>query len=162
MAFCAMFTVRFEGRVRTERIAPWRRLMQAGGRKEMSSINQNRDVDPTRWLSGDWSTESADDALQRAPGFARDFFERLYGEFPGFQHDLVFLRCSGQPNDIYAVLDRSPGGLLVQIDPDLEYIVVRNEAGQGEYGDWGNGFDRIEEALKQIRACEMSRNDYAC
>jgi hypothetical protein len=127
-------------------------MFLAGQWQQMSSIIQNQEVDPTRWLSGEWSVEGADAALRRAPAYARDFFARLRSEFPDLGDQLVFLRCSVQPNDIYAVLDRSPGGCVIQIDPDLEYIVVRNEAGQGEYGDWGNGFDQIAEALKQVRA----------
>jgi hypothetical protein len=111
----------------------------------------HRQIDPTCSMPGIWSTETDDQAMRRAPDFARAFFSHLNSEFPDLYRALVFLRCSTQPDDIFALVDQSPGGLLVQIDPDLGYIVVKNDAGQGEYGDWGAGFDRVAEALKQIR-----------
>ena len=118
----------------------------------MPPIIQNREVDPTVAAGDcDWETEVASESLQRCPNFGREFFDRLFAAFPEMKLELQFLRLLTS-DDVYAVLDRSPGGLLVQIDPDLEYIVVCNDAGQGEYGDWGSGFDRIEEALRQVRA----------
>jgi hypothetical protein len=86
----------------------------------MTLVLHNQQLDPRRWGHGDWSVESDGEALQRAPLFGRDFFARLFREFPDLQQGLIFLRWSGQPEDVYGVFDRSPSGFVVQIDPALE------------------------------------------
>jgi hypothetical protein len=83
------------------------------------------------------------------PGFARGFFARLFGEFPALRDQVVFLRWSAQPDDVYAIFDRPPG-FAVQIDPHLEYVIVLGRDSRGEYGDWG-GDDRTQNALDHVR-----------
>lgn len=112
---------------------------------------QNCKLDPRLWLQGTWSLEGRGEALERVPGFAREFFAKLDHDYPELQSETVFLRCTTQPEDLFSVVDRIPGGVLIQIDPALGYIIVHDDAGHGEYGDWGNGFDRVEEALKHVR-----------
>jgi hypothetical protein len=84
------------------------------------------------------------------PAFARDFFARLFAEYPPLEGEAVYLRWSVQPDDVYAFFDRSPG-FAVQIDPHLEYVVVIAGSGSGEYGDWG-GNDRVQDALDHVRS----------
>lgn len=108
-------------------------------------------IDPRRWAPhGEWATEGREEADDRMPAFARDFFGRLFAEFPPLAGDAVFLRWSVQPDDIYAFFDGSPG-FAVQIDPHLEYIVVVANSGTGEYGDWGDN-DRVRDAPDHVRS----------
>ncbi len=108
-------------------------------------------LDPRRWApEGDWSPEGHEEAADRMPGFARDFFGRLFAEFPCLQGQAVFLRWSTQPDDVYAFFDRSPG-FVVQIDPHLEYVIVIGGHGSGEHGDWGDN-DRIQDAIDHVRS----------
>jgi hypothetical protein len=119
----------------------------------VDAIIRNAKIDPRRTGDGDWTVESADEALLRAPDFGREFFKRLFRDFSQLRNTMIFLRWSVQSEDVYAICDKSPGGFMVQIDPALEYIIVASESDQGEYGDWGNGEDRVEEALKHVRLC---------
>jgi hypothetical protein len=106
-------------------------------------------IDPRLWAPhGDWTPEGREEAAGRMPAFARDFFVRLFAEFPPHEGEAAFLRWSEQPDDVYAFFDRSPG-FAVQIDPDLEYIVVTAGSGSGEHGDWG-GNDQIQDALDHV------------
>jgi hypothetical protein len=82
------------------------------------------------------------------PAFARDFFARLFAEFPSLGGEAVFLRWSVQPDDIYAFFDRTPG-FVVQIDPLLGYVVVIAASGTGEHGDWGGNY-RAQDALDHV------------
>lgn len=108
-------------------------------------------IDPRRWTPhGDWTPEGREAAASRMPAFARDFFTRLFAEFPSLEGEAVFLRCSVQPDDVYAFFDGSPG-FVVQIDPHLEYIVVIAGSGTGECGDWGSN-DQIQDALGHVRS----------
>jgi len=108
-------------------------------------------IDPRRWAQhGDWTLEGHEEAADRMPAFALDFFDRLFAEFPPLKGEAVFLRWSVQPDDVYAFFDRS-SGFVVQIDPHLEYIVVIAGSGSGEHGDWGDN-DRIEDALDHVRS----------
>lgn len=112
---------------------------------------RNPHIDPCRWAPhGEWTPEGEKEATDRLPAFARDFFGRLFAEFPSLEGEAVFLRWSVQPDDIYAFFDRSPG-FAVQIDPHLEYIVVIAGSGTGEYGDWGDN-DRIQDAIDHVRS----------
>src|SRR5262245_19036710 len=82
-------------------------------------------TDPRHWAThGDWAVESREEAFARSPDFARQFFDQLFNEFPELAGVALFLRCSEQLDDVYAFFDRSGGGLAVQIDPDLDYVVV--------------------------------------
>jgi hypothetical protein len=108
--------------------------------------------DPRSWATGgDWSLEAPQEALNRLPDFGQEFFRRLFAEFPSLRGEGVFLRWSSQPDDVYAVFDRSAGGLCIQIDPDLGYIIVIASSGSGEHGDWV-GDDRVQEALDHVRS----------
>lgn len=81
-------------------------------------------LDPRRWAPhGEWTPEIATEAIARMPGFARDFFARLFIEFPHLRGEVVFLRWSEQPGDVYAFFDYPPG-FAIQIDPHLEYVIV--------------------------------------
>jgi hypothetical protein len=109
-------------------------------------------LDPRRWApGGDWTPEGREEAAGRMPGFGRDYFVRLFAEMPSLREEAVFLRWSGQPDDVYAFFDLDAGGFCVQIDPDLEYIVVSAASGSSEYGDWG-GNDRAGDAIAQVRS----------
>jgi hypothetical protein len=91
------------------------------------------------------------------------FFQRLFGEYPGIKEQLVFVRrrqrfhpevdCySDWDDDVTAILDRSPDGIGLQIDPHLGYIVIWNEKGAcGEFGDWGTGNDQVADAMHRVR-----------
>jgi hypothetical protein len=98
------------------------------------------EYDPRRWaVTGSWAVEPRDAALARIPEFGMRFFEALFSEFPELAPLTSFLRWSEQPEDVYAVCETAHGGVGVQIDPDLEYIIVWGAGGQAEYGDWGHG-----------------------
>lgn len=83
------------------------------------------------------------DRSRRLPRFARDFFARLFDAFPKLKAEVVLLRWSEQPDDVYAFFDR-------QIDPHLEYVIIFGRDSRGEHGDWG-GNDRTQEALDYVR-----------
>lgn len=107
-------------------------------------------VDPRRWAPhGEWIPEGEAEAAARMPGFARDFFARLFAEFPLLRGGVAFLRWSEQPEDVYAFFDRPPG-FTIQIDPHLEYVIVFGRDSRGEYGDWGDT-DRTRDALDHVR-----------
>ena len=115
-------------------------------------------VDPRRWAPhGEWVPEGEADAATRMPGFARDFFARLFDEFPALRGGVVFLRWSAQPDDVYAAFDRPPG-LAVLIDPHLEYVIVMGPDSRGEHGDWGDN-DRTRDALDHVRELLGGRRD---
>jgi len=108
-------------------------------------------IDPRRWAPhGEWSPESQATASERLPAFARNFFHRLYNEFPDLATVTTYLRWSLQPGDVYAFFDLSPG-FVTQIDPDLGYIVVISGSGTAEYGDWGDN-DQVQDAVDHIRS----------
>ena len=94
---------------------------------------------------GDWAEEAREEALARAPGFGRRFFAGLADRFPAAAEAAVFLRWTVQPGDVYAVVGLPDGGFGVQIDPDLEYIIVRTAGERAEFGDWAG--DQVEPAL---------------
>ena len=77
------------------------------------------------------------------PAFGRAFFARLFAEFPSLAAEAVFRRWSVQPDDVYATFGR----FVIQIDPDLEYIIVSGGGRSGEYGDWGDN-DRAGDARR--------------
>jgi hypothetical protein len=117
----------------------------------MIPLFRDPQIDPRRWAPhGEWTLEGREEDAGRMPGFATDFFGRLFAEFPPLEGEAVFLRWSVQPDDIFAFFDRSLG-FAVQIDPHLEYIVVIAGSGTGEYGDWGDN-DRIQDALDHVRS----------
>jgi hypothetical protein len=106
-------------------------------------------VDPRSWsTSGEWTEEAREQALARAPGFGRRFFAELVERFPQASGAAVFLRWSVQPADIYAVVDLPDGGFVVQVDPDLEYLVVWTAGERAEFGDWDG--DQVEPALALV------------
>jgi len=108
-------------------------------------------IDPRRWAPhGEWSPESREAATERLPAFARDFFCRLLAEFPKLATVTTYLRWSSQPGDVYAFFDGSPG-FVVQIDPDMGYIIVIAGSGIAEYGDWGDN-DQVQDAIGHIRS----------
>jgi hypothetical protein len=82
-------------------------------------------------------------------GFGRDFFARLFDEFPDLRSEAVFLRWSVQPDDVNAFFD-CPPGFMVSIDPISEYIIVSGATAHGEHGDWGDN-DRTQDALDHVR-----------
>lgn len=107
-------------------------------------------LDPRRWAPhGEWTPEAATAATGRMPGFARDFFARLFDEFPHLRGEVLFLRWSEQSDDVYAFFD-CPPGFTIQIDPHLEYVIVFGRDGRGEHGDWGDN-DRTRNALDHVR-----------
>ena len=108
-------------------------------------------IDPRRQIGrGDWTVEGYKEAIDRTPGFGRDFFARLFAEFPSLKEEAVFLRWSEQPGDVYALFGRA-GGFYVLIDADLGYVIVVSGSGTGEHGDWGVN-DRTEDALAHVRS----------
>ena len=107
-------------------------------------------IDPRRTGRGQWAVEGRKEALDRTAGFGRDFFARLFAEFPSLEAEATFLRWSEQPGDVYALFGRA-GGFYVMIDPDLGYVIVASGSGSGEHGDWGVN-DRIEDALDHVRS----------
>jgi len=112
-------------------------------------------IDPRRWAPhGEWSPESHEAATERLPAFARDFLRRLLAEFPRLTTVMTCLRWSLQPGDVYAFFDLSPG-FVVQIDPDLGYIVVFSRCSSAEYGDWGDN-DQTRDAIDHIRSLMAS------
>jgi hypothetical protein len=98
--------------------------------------------------TGDWAEEAREEALARAPGFGRRFFAGLADRFPAVNATAVFLRWSVQPQDVYAVVGLPSGGFGVQIDPDLEYVIVRTAAEWAEFGDWDG--DQVGPALAYV------------
>jgi hypothetical protein len=108
-------------------------------------------IDPRRRLGGgDWAAEGWKEAIDRSPEFGRDFFARLFAEFPSLKEEAVFLRRSEQPGDVYALFGRA-GGFYVLIDADLEYLIIVSGSGTGEHGDWGVN-DRTQDALAHVRS----------
>ena len=106
--------------------------------------------DPREWgMSGSWTVESEQDALNRAPEFGRRFFDSVFAEFPTLAASTQFLRWSDQPEDVYAVFHLPAGGAGVQIDLVLDLIIVWNFNGQAEYGDWGS--DQVPPAVDHFR-----------
>jgi RimJ/RimL family protein N-acetyltransferase len=94
---------------------------------------------------GHWTEEAREQALARAPEFGRRFFTELAARFPQASGAAVFLRWSTQPADCYAVVDLPDGGLAVQVDPDLDYLIVWTAAERAEFGDWDG--DQVGPAL---------------
>jgi len=104
-----------------------------------------------------------ENALARTPPCGIRFFDRLFAEYPDIKVRLVFLRhrnryhaevdfFSEWEDDVIAILDRSPKGIGMQIDPQLSYIIIWSEKGShGEYGDWGQGNDQVADAMIQVR-----------
>jgi hypothetical protein len=108
------------------------------------------EYDPRRWAtSGAWAVESQDAALARAPDFGRRFFSEIFGQFPALAADALFLRWSAQPDDVYAVFGHSGGGLGVQVDPYLQYVIIRGRTGHAEYGNWDA--DQVPPAVEHVR-----------
>ena len=107
--------------------------------------------------------ESVENALARSPPFGIRFFDQLFAEYPGIKDRLIFIRnrnryhpevdCFSEwDDDVIAILDESPKGIGIQIDPHLSYIVIWSERGShGEHGDWGKGNDQVEDAMIQVR-----------
>jgi len=110
-------------------------------------------LDPKRWTEGEWAAEDRQTALAAAPGYAREFFARLFAEYPTIQDETHFRRWSVQPSDLYAFFDGSPRSFFIQIDPESDDIIVGDEATHGEYGYWLEENDRIEQALAHVRLC---------
>jgi hypothetical protein len=105
-----------------------------------------------RLLAAGWEAEGRKEALDRAPAFGRDFFARLFAEFPGLIDQALFVRSATQPDDVTAFFC-SCECAFVQIDPDLEYVIVGDDSGQGaEFGDWGAADDKIAGALAYVRS----------
>ena len=96
--------------------------------------------DPRRWsVAGTWADAPAAGALARTPAFGRRFFAAVFAEFPALAAATSFLRWSEQPDDVYAVFGW-PGGVAgAQIDPDLEYIIVRGGRRAGGVRRLGRG-----------------------
>jgi hypothetical protein len=107
-------------------------------------------IDPRRSGRGEWAVEGCKEALDRTPEFGREFFARLFAEFPSLEREAAFLRWSEQPGDVYALFGHA-GGFYVLIDADLELIVVVSGSGTGEHGDWRVN-DRTEGALAHVRS----------
>jgi hypothetical protein len=106
--------------------------------------------DPRRWAtSGSWSVEQQADALARAPAFGARFFAEVFRLFPALAGGVAFLRWSMQPEDVYAVFESPAGGLGVQVDPHLEYLIVWGAGGQAEYGPGGG--DQVAAAVDHVR-----------
>ena len=107
-------------------------------------------IDPRRRAPhGEWTPEGREEATARMPAFGREFFDRLFAEFPILEGEAAFLRWSEQPGDAYAFFDRVPG-IVVQVDPDLGYVVVSGRGGTAEFGDWG-GNEQVRDALGHVR-----------
>jgi hypothetical protein len=107
------------------------------------------EYDPRRWAtSGVWAVESQDAALARAPDFGRRFFSEVFRLFPTLAADALFLRWSAQPDDVYAVFEHG-GRFGVQIDPDLQYVIIRGRTGHAEYGNWDA--DQVPPAVEHVR-----------
>ena len=106
--------------------------------------------DPRRTHLGQWTPEGRKEAADRMPTFAREFFGRLFAEYPDLERGAVFLHWSIQPEDVYAFFDRPPG-FAVQIDTALEYILVLTASTIAEHGDWGN-YDFVQFALDHVRS----------
>jgi hypothetical protein len=69
--------------------------------------------------------------------------------FPWLQAGAVFLRWATQPADVYAVFpfgSGGSGGVGVQIDPDLEYLILWDGHARAEFGDWDG--DQVPPALE--------------
>lgn len=115
---------------------------------------RNPELDPRRWSrSGDWQAESREAAFGRAPEFGRRFLAGLLTDVPE-PADVRFLRWSVQSDDVYVVIDR-PHGFVVQIDPDLEYLIVFDPDSHAEFGDWGT--DHVRDALDYVRQQFLGR-----
>jgi hypothetical protein len=86
------------------------------------------------------------------PDFGRQFFDRAFAAFPELAVSAIFLRWSEQPDDVYAFFDLPEGGLGVQIDPELDYVIVVGPDGTGEYADWhGKGVEsQLRPALARV------------
>jgi hypothetical protein len=97
---------------------------------------------------GAWAEEAREEALARAPEFGRRFFVELAARFPAAGASVRFMRWSAQPRDVYAVAASPDGGFVVQVDPDLEYLVVWSAAERAEFGDWDG--DQTEPALALV------------
>jgi hypothetical protein len=95
--------------------------------------------------SGSWTVESEAAAFARVPPFGLRFFQSLSRDFSAMVAVEYFLRWSEQPEDVYAVVGLPSGGFSVQIDPVLEYIILTEEDGSAEYGNWE--CDQVEPAL---------------
>jgi hypothetical protein len=119
----------------------------------MLPLFRNPRLDPRKWSSpDDWTLECDTDAIERTPAFGKTFFDRLCSEFAIRHEDLQFFRWSQNAGDVYAFFDRVEEGFYVQIDIDLEYIIVNGRDGTGEYGNWGNGNDQVQDALEYVRS----------
>jgi hypothetical protein len=73
----------------------------------------------------------------------------MFGQFPALATNVVFVRWSKQPEDIWAFFDVTGGGFGVQVDPGLEYLIVWAPGGQAEYGDWDG--DQVAPAIAHVR-----------
>jgi hypothetical protein len=99
------------------------------------------EFDPRAWWApGSWTVESWADAFNRSPAFGRRFLSEAAKRFPLFQAAAVCLRWSVQPDDVYLVFLVGGDGVCVQVDPDLEYVIVRDKQTSAEFGDWGEDF----------------------
>ena len=108
------------------------------------------EYDPRRWAtSGAWTAETQNAALARAPAFGQRFFAKVFEQFPALAVEVVFLRWSEQPDDVYAVFELPEGEFGVQVDPHLEYLIIWGPGGQAEYGDWGG--DQVPLAVDHVR-----------
>jgi RimJ/RimL family protein N-acetyltransferase len=102
--------------------------------------------DPRGWTtSGEWTTEAREEALARAPEFGRRFFAELFARYPHLSPVTRFLRWSAQAEDVYAVVDLADGGLTLQVDAALEYLILTTAADGAEFGDWDG--DQVTPAL---------------
>jgi hypothetical protein len=98
-----------------------------------------------------WLVEPSDIALDRAPSYARRFFNSLFEEFPVLVDNVAFDRWSEQPDDLYAFFTASRGEFAVQVDAALDYIIVWGSDHKGEYGDWDGEELQISRALAHAR-----------
>lgn len=113
---------------------------------------KNATINPTLTIGNceDWSNESLDVAMARNTSKGRTLFEKLWQDFPQIKEEIIFLKWSVQPDDVYAVRDVVSGGFVVQIDPALDLIIVWNEESGCEYGAWTPADSPVNSALKHI------------
>jgi hypothetical protein len=105
----------------------------------------------------EWSRETPSCALERTTSNGRLLFEQLWQQFPQVKDEVIFLKWSKQLDDVYAVRDVAKGGFVIQVDPDLDYLIVWDAVAQGEYGEWNPGDNPVGDALSHLREIIQSR-----